>query len=47
MNVAKVHTDEQIKKIIPITMRLLDNVIDLNFYPIKEAKKTALKYRSV
>jgi len=47
INVAKVHTDEQIKKIVPITMRLLDNVIDLNFYPIKEAKKTAIKYRSV
>jgi len=28
-------------------MRLLDNVIDLNFYPIKEAEKTAKKYRSV
>ncbi len=47
INVAKVNTDEQIKKIIPIAMRVLDNVIDLNFYPIKEAEKTAKKYRSV
>jgi len=28
-------------------MRVLDNVIDLNFYPIKEAEVTAKKYRSV
>jgi len=47
INVAKVNTDKQIKEIVPIAMRLLDNVIDLNFYPIKEAKNTALKYRSV
>ena len=47
INVAKVNTDEEIKKVIPVAMRLLDNVIDLNFYPIKEAKRTAMKYRSV
>ncbi len=47
INVSKVNTDEEIKKVIPVAMRLLDNVIDLNFYPIKEAKRTALKYRSV
>ena len=28
-------------------MRVLDNVITLNFYPIKEAELTAKKYRSV
>ena len=47
INVAKVNTDEDIKKVIPVAMRLLDNVIDLNFYPIKEAEITAKKYRSV
>ena len=47
INVAKVNTDDQIKKVVPIAMRLLDNVIDLNFYPIKEAENTAMKYRSV
>ncbi len=47
INVAKVNTNEEIKSVIPAAMRLLDNVIDLNFYPIKEAKRTALKYRSV
>jgi ribonucleoside-diphosphate reductase alpha chain len=47
INVAKVNTDKQIEKIVPIALRLLDNVIDLNFYPIKEAQNTAQKYRSV
>lgn len=47
INVAKVHTLEDIQKIIPIAMRLLDNVITLNMYPIKEAELTAKKYRSV
>ncbi len=47
INVAKVNTDEEIQKVIPVAMRLLDNVIDLNFYPIKEAEATSKKYRSV
>lgn len=47
INVAKVNSDSDIKKIIPVAMRILDNVIDLNFYPIKEAELTAKKYRSV
>lgn len=47
INIAKVNTIEEIKKVIPIAMRLLDNVIDLNFYPIKEAEITSKKYRSV
>lgn len=47
INVAKVFTDVEIEKVIPIAMRILDNVIDLNFYPIKEAEITAKKYRSV
>lgn len=47
INVAKVNTDEDIKKVFPIAMRVLDNVIDLNFYPVKETEITAKKYRSV
>ncbi len=34
-------------KTIAIQMRMLDNVIDLNFYPTKEAKKANLKHRPV
>jgi len=47
INVAKVHTAEEIEKVIPIAMRILDNVITLNYFPIKEAELTAQKYRSV
>ena len=47
VNVAKVNTKEEIENVIPVAMRLLDNVITLNFYPIKEAEITAKKYRSV
>ena len=47
VNVAKVNTDEDIAKVVPVIMRILDNVIDLNYYPIKEAERTAKRYRSV
>ena len=47
INVAKVNKDDDIEAIIPITMRILDNVVSLNYYPIQEAKFTAQKYRSV
>ncbi len=47
INIAKVNDEETIKKVTKIAMRILDNVIDLNFYPIKESEITAMKYRSV
>lgn len=47
INVAKVNSEEDMKQVVPIAMRLLDNVITLNYYPIKEAELTAKKYRSV
>lgn len=47
INIAKVHTDKEIEIIIPTAMRVLDNTITLNFYPIKEAELSAKKYRSV
>jgi ribonucleoside-diphosphate reductase alpha chain len=47
INIAKVHTPEDIKSVTNLVMRILDNVITLNFYPIKEAELTAKKYRSV
>ena len=47
INVAKVHTDADITEVSEIAMRVLDNVITLNFYPIKESELTAKKYRSV
>ena len=47
INVAKVNTDDEMEKVLPVCMRLLDNVITLNYYPIEEAKLTAQRYRSV
>jgi len=47
INMAKVNSNEEIDQIIPVAMRLLDNVIVLNLYPIQEAELTAKKYRSV
>jgi len=47
INCAKVHTDEEIWTILPIAMRLLDNVIELNYYPVEEARLTSQKYRPI
>jgi len=47
INIAKVNKQKDIKEIMPIVARLLDNVITLNFYPVKEVELTAKKYRSV
>ena len=47
INIAKVNKEEEIKEMMPIVARVLDNVITLNFYPIKEVELTAKKYRSI
>ena len=47
INMARVNTQEEIEKVLPVAMRVLDNVITLNLYPIREAELTAKKYRSV
>jgi|TARA_B100000085_G_C18563135_1_gene520417 ribonucleoside-diphosphate reductase alpha chain len=38
---------ELLSETIAVQMRMLDNVIDLNFYPTKEAEKSNLKHRPV
>lgn len=47
INVAKVYDEKTIADVVPAVMRVLDNVITLNYYPIQEARRTALRYRSV
>lgn len=47
INVAKVNTQEEIDNVFPVAMRVLDNVITLNYYPIEESRLTSQKYRSV
>lgn len=47
INVAKVHDEKTVADVVPTVMRVLDNVITLNYYPIQEAQRTAMRYRSV
>lgn len=42
-----VSDDEELSDIVKTTVRALDNVIDLNYYPIPYAKVTNRKYRSI
>ncbi|MRJ02074.1 MAG: hypothetical protein GXO19_04310 [Epsilonproteobacteria bacterium] len=47
INLSKVHTKEDIERVVPIAVRMLDNVIDLNFYPLKKVKVTNQRSRSI
>ena len=47
VNLSRINTKEDIERVVPIAMRCLDNVIDLNFYPLEKVKRTNLKTRSV
>lgn len=38
---------DAVKATVTVAMRMLDNVIDLNFYPTKEARNSNLKHRPV
>ena len=47
VNLSKINTKEDIERVVPIAVRMLDNVIDLNFYPLEKVKLTNLKSRSI
>ena len=47
VSLSKIHTPEDIARVVPTAIRMLDNVIDLNFYPLSKVKKTNLKSRSI
>lgn len=47
VNLSKIHTKEDIERTVPIAIRMLDNVIDLNFYPHAKVKHTNLKSRAI
>lgn len=38
---------EQLAKTVRTAIRMLDNVVDINFYPVKEARNANLKHRPV
>ncbi len=47
VNLSRINTKEDIDRIVPIAIRALDNVIDLNFYPIEKVKRTNMKTRAI
>jgi len=47
VNLSKINTKEDIERIVPVAIRCLDNVIDLNFYPLKKVKDTNLSTRAI
>ena len=47
VNLSKINTKEEIDRVVPIAVRALDNVIDLNFYPVEKVKRTNIKSRSI
>ena len=47
VNLSRINTKEDIDRIVPIAIRALDNVIDLNFYPVEKVKRTNMRSRSI
>lgn len=47
VNLSKINTKEDIARVVPIAIRMLDNVIDLNFYPVGKVKETNMSNRAI
>lgn len=47
INLGRSGNQTTLKRLIPIQMRMLDNVIDLNNLPVQQAQRTNRKYRAV
>ncbi|MFN7065291.1 MAG: ribonucleoside-diphosphate reductase subunit alpha [Aquificaceae bacterium] len=47
INLGRVYKKEDIERVLPLLVRMLDNVISINFYAIKEAEYTNKRYRSI
>lgn len=47
INASKVNSLADLERVVPIAMRMLDNVIDLNFYPSDRARNSNLRHRPV
>lgn len=47
IHLARAVTDNILERLIPIQVRMLDNVIDLNHLPVLQAKITNRKYRAI
>ncbi|MDQ7038358.1 MAG: ribonucleoside-diphosphate reductase subunit alpha [Aquificota bacterium] len=47
VNLGKVYTKETIEDVVPKLVRMLDNVIEMNYYAIPEAEYTNKRYRAI
>ncbi|MGE4295808.1 MAG: ribonucleoside-diphosphate reductase subunit alpha [Campylobacterales bacterium] len=47
INLSKINTQADIERVVPVAVRMLDNVIDLNFYPLGKVKQTNMKNRAI
>jgi len=47
VNLSKINTKKDFERIIPIAIRALDNVIDLNYYPTKKAERANKENRAI
>nr|DAR64638.1 MAG TPA: ribonucleotide-diphosphate reductase subunit alpha [Caudoviricetes sp.] len=47
INLSKINTTEDIERVVPIAIRMLDNVIDLNYYPLEKIRLSAEKDRAI
>lgn len=47
VNLSRIDCVEDIDRIVPTAIRCLDNVIDLNFYPVEKVKRTNMRSRSI
>jgi len=47
VNLSRVNTKEDFDRIVPVAVRALDNVINLNFYPHEKVKRTNMRSRSI
>lgn len=47
LNLGRAYTKEDIERVVSTQIRMMDNVIDLNYYPVPQAEITNKKYRAV
>lgn len=47
INLSKINTKEDLARVVPVAIRMLDNVIDLNFYPVGKVKETNMANRAI
>ena len=47
VNLSRINTKKDIERVIPTAVRMLDNVVSLNYYPTKKAKDTNMASRAI